>query len=200
MRWFQGMEIDPNTQTTICCGTTEAMISSLLATIDPGDEVIVTSPFYENYGADTILCGATPRYVTLHPTESGGFEFDPDELRKAFNNKTRGIIVNTPNNPTGKVYSREDLSLIAELCIRHDVLAFTDEIYEHILYEGREHIARPRSPRPSEPSTSNPADGRNPCRDDHKMTAAVAAPPRRQSGAGAARRPSESHAPCVSRP
>lgn len=141
MKWFQGMEIDPNREVTICCGTTEAMISSLLATINPGDEVIVTSPFYENYGADTILCGATPRYVTLHPTREGGFMFDPDELRGAFNNKTRGIIVNTPNNPTGKVYTRADLGLIAELCMKFDVLAFTDEIYEHILYEGREHIA-----------------------------------------------------------
>lgn len=141
VRWFQGMEIDPNRQVTVCCGTTEAMIASLLATINPGDEVIVTSPFYENYGADTILCGATPRYVTLHPTREGGFRFDINELRAAFNNKTRGIIVNTPNNPTGKVYSQEDLSIIAELCIQHDVLAFTDEIYEHILYDGRTHLS-----------------------------------------------------------
>ncbi len=141
MRWFQGMEFDPNSQVTICCGTTEAMISSLLATINPGDEVIVTSPFYENYGADTILCGATPRYVTLHPNREGGFDFDLDELAGAFNSRTRGIIVNTPNNPTGKVYSRELLSTIAELCIKHDVLALTDEIYEHILYDGREHVA-----------------------------------------------------------
>lgn len=141
VRWFQGMQIDPASQTTICCGTTEAMIAALLATINPGDEVIVTSPFYENYGADTILCGAIPRYVTLHPTAEGSFRFDFDELRDAFNPRTRGIIVNTPNNPTGKVYSREDLAFIAELCIKHDVLAFTDEIYEHILYDGRDHIA-----------------------------------------------------------
>ncbi|MBX3395514.1 MAG: aminotransferase class I/II-fold pyridoxal phosphate-dependent enzyme [Phycisphaerae bacterium] len=141
VRWFQGMDIDPARQTTICCGTTEAMIAALLATINPGDEVVVTSPFYENYGADTILCGATPRYVTLHPTPDGSFRFDLDELRDAFNPRTRGIIVNTPNNPTGKVYSRDDLAFIAELCIKHDVLAFTDEIYEHILYDGREHIA-----------------------------------------------------------
>lgn len=141
VRWFQGMEIDPATQVTICCGTTEAMIASLLATINPGDEVIVTSPFYENYGADTILCGATPRYVTLHPNGRGGFDFDLNELADAFTSRTRGIIVNTPNNPTGKVYSRELLGAIANLCIRHDVLAFTDEIYEHILYDGREHVA-----------------------------------------------------------
>ncbi len=141
LRWVQGMEPDPNTQVPICCGTTEAMISSLLATIDPGDEVIVTSPFYENYGADTILCGATPRYVTLHPTPDSGFQFDPDELAAAFDDKTRGIIINTPHNPCGKVYSRQDLERIAELCDRYDVLAFTDEIYEHILYDGRQHIA-----------------------------------------------------------
>jgi aminotransferase len=141
VRWFQGMEIDPDKQVTICCGSTEAMISSLLATVDPGDEVIVTSPFYENYGADTILCGAAPRYVTLHPTAERGFAFDPDELSAAFNRKTRGIIVNTPNNPSGKVYTREDLQLIAELCQKYDALAFTDEIYEHILYDGREHIS-----------------------------------------------------------
>jgi len=141
VRWFNGMEIDPNTQVTVCCGSTEAMIASLMATIDPGDEVVVTSPFYENYGADTILCGATPRYVTLHPTPDLGFVFDPDELAAAFSHKTRGIIVNTPHNPSGKVYSREDLQLIADLCQKYDALAFTDEIYEHILYDGREHVS-----------------------------------------------------------
>jgi aspartate/methionine/tyrosine aminotransferase len=141
VRWFQGMEIDPNTQATICCGTTEAMIASLMATVNPGDEVIVTSPFYENYGADTILCGATPRYVTLHPTPDRGFVLDPDELAAAFNNKTRGLILNTPHNPCGKVYAREELQLIADLCHQWDVLAFTDEIYEHIVYDGRRHVS-----------------------------------------------------------
>jgi aspartate/methionine/tyrosine aminotransferase len=141
IRWFQGMEIDPNRQVTICCGTTEAMMSSLLATVDPGDEVIVTSPFYENYGADTILCGATPRYVTLHPVTGGGFRLDPSELTAAFNNKTRAIIINTPHNPCGKVYTREELQLIADLCHKWDVLAITDEIYEHIVYDGRKHVS-----------------------------------------------------------
>ncbi len=141
MRWFQGMEIDPDRQTTICCGTTEAMIASLLATINPGDEVVITSPFYENYGADVILCGAIPRYVSLRWNKVQGYQFDPDELAGAFNDKTRGIIVNTPHNPCGKVYTRDDLQLIADLCQRYDVLAFTDEIYEHILYDGRQHIA-----------------------------------------------------------
>ena len=141
VRWFQGMEIDPSKQVTICCGTTEAMMSSLLATIDPGDEVIVTSPFYENYGADTILCGATPRYVTLHAVKGAGFRLDPAELSAAFNNKTRAIIINTPHNPCGKVYTREELQLIADLCQKWDVLAFTDEIYEHIVYDGRRHVS-----------------------------------------------------------
>jgi len=139
--WFQGMEIDPNRQVTVCCGTTEAMIASLLATVNPGDEVVVTSPFYENYGADVILCGATPRYVTLRHTPDEGFQFDLDELAAAFNDKTRAIIVNTPHNPCGKVYTRDDLQLIADLCQRYDALAITDEIYEHILYDGREHIS-----------------------------------------------------------
>ncbi len=141
VRWFQGMEIDPDRQVTICCGTTEAMIASLLATINPGDEVVITSPFYENYGADVILCGAVPRYVTLHRTRDQDYQFDPDELAGAFNDRTRGIIVNTPHNPCGKVYTRNDLQLIADLCERYDALAFTDEIYEHILYDGRRHVA-----------------------------------------------------------
>jgi aminotransferase len=141
LKWFQGMEIDPNTQVTICCGTTEAMIASLLATVNPGDEVVVASPFYENYGADAILCGATPRYVTLHPVKGGGFHFDPAELAAAFNRRTRGIILNTPHNPCGKVYSRQELQVIADLCLKHDTLAFTDEIYEHILYDGRQHVS-----------------------------------------------------------
>jgi aminotransferase len=141
VRWFQGMAIDPNTQVTVCCGSTEAMISALLATVNPGDEVIVTSPFYENYGADTILCGATPRYLPLHPVEGGGFQLDPADLVRAFNKKTRGIIINTPHNPCGKVYTEEELSLIAKLCEKFDCLAFTDEIYEHIIYDGRRHVS-----------------------------------------------------------
>jgi len=140
-RWFQGMEIDPNRQVTVCCGTTEAMIATLLATINPGDEVVVTSPFYENYGADVILCGAIPRYVTMRHQGHDGFQFDLDELAAAFSAKTRAIIVNTPHNPCGKVYTRDDLQLIADLCQRYDALAITDEIYEHILYDGREHVS-----------------------------------------------------------
>jgi len=135
-RWY-GLELDPEREITVCCGATESMISSLLAVIDPGDEVIVFEPFYENYGPDTELCGAVPRMVSLRPPE---WTFDPAELRQAFTPRTKAIIVNTPNNPTGKVFSRPELELIAELCQEFDALAITDEIYEHILYDGAGHI------------------------------------------------------------
>lgn len=131
------MVIDPEKQITTCCGSTESMIATLLATINPGDEVIVFEPFYENYGADVILCGATPKYVTLHTPD---FHLDLDELTAAFSDKTKAIIINTPHNPTGKVFSQEELQLIADLCIQHDVLAITDEIYEYIVYDGAKHV------------------------------------------------------------
>jgi len=132
--WY-GMDVDPNTEITVCCGATEAMISALLAVVDPGDEVIVFEPYYENYGPDAILCGAKPVFVPM-PIQG---HLDLELLAAAFNENTRAIIVNTPNNPTGRVLSREELETLAELCIRYDVIAFTDEIYERILYEG-EHI------------------------------------------------------------
>ena len=135
-RW--GLEVDPERQITVTCGSTEAMIASLLAVINPGDEVVIFEPFYENYGPDTILSGATPRFVTLHAPD---WHFDPRELESAFNNRTRAIIINTPNNPTGKVFSREELQFIAGLCQKWDVLAITDEIYEHIVYDGQVHRA-----------------------------------------------------------
>ena len=131
-----GMSVDPETMLTVTCGATEAMISTLLALVDPGDEVIVLEPFYENYGPDTDIAGARPVYVPLRPPEN---VFDRDELRKAFGPRTKAIIVNTPNNPTGRVFTRDELAFIASLCIEHDVVAVTDEIYEHIRYEG-EHI------------------------------------------------------------
>lgn len=131
------VELDPERQITVCCGSTEGMIATLLATVNPGDEVIIFEPFYENYGPDVVLCGATPKYIQLKPPT---FSFDPEELKAAFSDKTRAIIINTPNNPTGKVFSYEELSLIADLCIKHDTLAITDEIYEHILYDGAKHI------------------------------------------------------------
>jgi aminotransferase len=115
----------------------------LLATVNPGDEVIIFEPFYENYGADAILSGATPHYVSLHPPEAtdGEWTFDAAELRKSFNERTRAIILNTPNNPTGKVFSRGELELIRDLCVEFDVIAITDEIYEHILYDGARHVS-----------------------------------------------------------
>jgi aminotransferase len=135
---YLGLDINPETEITVTCGATEAMATAMLACVDPGDEVIVFEPYYENYGPDTILAGATPRYVTLHPPQ---WTFDADELAAAFNNKTRAIIINTPHNPTGKVFNLQELSLIAELCQQWGVLAFTDEIYEHILYDDNKHIA-----------------------------------------------------------
>lgn len=132
-RRVYGMEIDPEREVVVCCGSTEAMIASMLAVVDPGDEVVVFEPFYENYGPDAILSGAVPRYVTLHEPD---WRLDPEELAAAFNERTRAIIINTPNNPTGKVFTREELTQIAQLCQQWGVVAITDEIYEHILYEG----------------------------------------------------------------
>ena len=132
-----GIEIDPEREVAVTCGATEAMIASILAIVDPGDEVVVFEPFYENYGPDAILAGAVPRFVPLRPPD---WSFDPDELAAAFTDKTRGIILNTPNNPTGKVFTAEELETIATLCRKWDVVAFSDEIYEHILYDGAEHI------------------------------------------------------------
>lgn len=135
---YVGIDIDPEREITVSCGSTEAMIDVLLAVINPGDEVIVFEPFYENYGPDAIISGATPRFVQLRRP---GWSFDEKELSAAFNNKTKAIIINTPNNPTGKVFSREELQVIADLCQKWDVLAITDEIYEHIIYDGVKHIS-----------------------------------------------------------
>ncbi len=135
---YNGVRMDPEKEVTVCCGSTECMIASLLAIVNPGEEVIVFEPFYENYGPDTILCGAQPRFITLHEPD---WHFDEKELAAAFNNKTKAIILNTPNNPTGKVFSREELEFIAALCRKWGVIAVTDEIYEHILYEGARHIS-----------------------------------------------------------
>jgi aminotransferase len=142
-RQYQGMVIDPETEITVCCGSTEAMIASLLAIVDAGDEVVIFEPYYENYGPDVILSDATPRFVKLRPPDSDGGEwtFDEQELRAAFNAKTKAVIVNTPNNPTGKVFTRAELEFIRDLCVEFDALAITDEIYEHILYDGVHHIS-----------------------------------------------------------
>jgi aminotransferase len=132
-----GIPVDPERDVTVTCGSTEAMIATLLAILDPGDEVVYFEPFYENYGPDSILSGAVPKRVRLRPPD---WSFDPDELRRAFGPRTRAVIVNTPNNPTGRVFRRDELSVIAECCLQHDAVAVTDEIYEHIVYEGRTHI------------------------------------------------------------
>jgi aspartate/methionine/tyrosine aminotransferase len=136
--WYNGVTVDPEKEITVCCGSTETMISSLMAIVNTGEEVIVFEPFYENYGPDTILCDAKPRFITLHEPD---WHFDEKELSQTFNNKTKAIIINTPNNPTGKVFSREELQFIADLCLKWGVIAVTDEIYEHILYDGAKHIS-----------------------------------------------------------
>jgi aminotransferase len=161
---FNRIPTNPQENVTVCCGATEAMIATLFAVCNPGDEVIVFTPFYENYGPDAILSGAKPVYVRLYPPKQGSgvgvqgseettsthpspltthqpWRFDPAELAAAFSERTRAIIVNTPHNPTGKVFTRAELETIAGLCRKHDCLAITDEIYEHILYDGREHLS-----------------------------------------------------------
>jgi aminotransferase len=132
-----GFAIDPEREITVCCGSTEAMMSTMMAIINPGDEVVVFEPFYENYGPDAILSGATPRFVKLHPPD---WRIDPDELAAAFTPATKAIILNTPNNPTGKVFTRSELESIRDLCVRLNAFAITDEIYEHMLYDGAQHI------------------------------------------------------------
>jgi aspartate/methionine/tyrosine aminotransferase len=133
-----GVAVDPEREITVCCGSTEAMMSSMMAIINPGDEVVVFEPFYENYGPDAILSGATPRFVKLQPPD---WTFDPDELAAAFGPATKAIILNTPNNPTGKVFERAEFEIIRDLCVRWNCFAITDEIYEHMLYDGAQHIS-----------------------------------------------------------
>ncbi len=133
---FYGWQLDPEREITVTCGATEGMIAALLAVVDPGDEVIIFAPFYENYGPDTVLADAVPRYVALEPPD---WHLDEEKLAAAFNHQTRAIIINTPHNPTGKVFSRAELEVIARLCRQWDVLAITDEIYEHILYDDHRH-------------------------------------------------------------
>lgn len=135
---YLGIDVDSEKEITVTCGATEAMIAVMLALVDPGEEVIVFEPFYENYGPDAILSGASPRYVKLRAPD---WSFDEAELAAAFSDKTRAIIVNTPHNPTGKVFSKEELTAIANLCKKWGVVAITDEIYEHILYDGASHVA-----------------------------------------------------------
>ena len=143
MQEWQAIHVDPEKEIAVCCGSTEAMIATLLAVCNRGDEVVVFEPFYENYGPDSILSGAKPHFVKLHPPTDANSEwvFDEIELREAFQHHTKAIVLNTPNNPTGKVFSRKELELIRDLCVEYNVLAITDEIYEHILYDGAQHIS-----------------------------------------------------------
>jgi aminotransferase len=136
-KWFLGLDVDPETEITVTCGSTEGMIAGMMATVDAGEEVIVFEPFYENYAPDAILSDAKPRHVPLYQTENG-WHFEKDELRNAFNEKTKAIIICNPNNPTGKVFTREELEFIAGLCKEFDTICFTDEIYEHIVYDETE--------------------------------------------------------------
>ncbi|HEX5431568.1 MAG TPA: aminotransferase class I/II-fold pyridoxal phosphate-dependent enzyme [Bryobacteraceae bacterium] len=136
-RRHYGLEADPEREITVCCGSTEGMIASLLAVTNPGNEVVIFEPFYENFGPDTLLCGARRKFVRLHPPD---WRFDPEELRRAFSPRTKAIILNSPGNPTGQVFDRKQLELIASLCQEFDALAISDEIYEHILYDSAQHI------------------------------------------------------------
>ena len=137
-RQHYGMVVDPERDVCVTCGATEAMIAAMIGCVDPGQEVIVFEPFYENYGPDVILAGATPRYVALRDPD---FSIDRAELEAAFGPRTKAIVINTPHNPSGKVFTRGELETIAALCQRHDTLAITDEIYEHIIYGGARHIS-----------------------------------------------------------
>lgn len=130
-KWYLGLDVDPETELTVTCGSTEGMIAAMMATVDPGEEVVVFEPFYENYAPDAILSDARPRHVPLRAPD---WTFDEEELRAAFNAKTKAIIICNPNNPTGKVFSRREMQFIAGLCQEFDALCFTDEIYEHIIY------------------------------------------------------------------
>jgi len=133
-----GLAVDPEREITVCCGATETMIASLLAVVDPGDEVVIFEPFYENYGPDTIICGAVPRFVRLHPPQ---WTFDPDDLAAAFSERTRAVILNTPNNPTGKVFDGKELEALAGLARRYRAYVITDEIYQYMTYDGCRHVS-----------------------------------------------------------
>lgn len=135
---FNGLECDPDREITVCCGATECMMASMLAIINSGDEVVIFQPFYENYGPDALLSGATPRWVRLRPPD---WQFDPEELRAAFTSRTKAIILNSPNNPTGRVFSQSELELIADLCQKHNTFVVSDEIYEYIRHTAAPHIS-----------------------------------------------------------
>jgi aminotransferase len=148
------MQVDPDQHVTVCCGSTETMLATLLAVLNPGDEVIVFEPFYENYAPGCIISGAVPIWVPLDPPD---FSFDPERLARAVTPRTRAIVFNSPNNPSGKVFSRAELQAIADLCQKHDLLAITDEIYEHIVYDGLGHTPIATLPGMAERTIPSPA-------------------------------------------
>lgn len=133
---FSGMKVNPDTELVVTCGSTEAMMAAMMSVTNPGDKVVIFSPFYENYGADTILSGATPIYVPLNPPE---FHFDPEVLEDAFRQGAKALILCNPSNPCGKVFTREELELIASLAVKYDTYVITDEVYEHIVYAPHVH-------------------------------------------------------------
>lgn len=135
---YNNIDCNPDTDITVTCGATEAMMAALMAIINPGDEIVIFEPYYENYGPDSVLSGATPKFVTLRAPD---WSFDPVELEAAFNDHTKAIVINTPNNPTGKVFTLAEMECIAQLCCKYDCYAVTDEIYEHIIYDGAKHIS-----------------------------------------------------------
>lgn len=134
---FMGHPVDPNREIVVTCGSTEAMMAAMMTVTNPGDKVVIFSPFYENYGADTILSGAEPVYVPLHPPE---FNFDPAELEQAFQQHPKALILCNPSNPCGKVFTKEELLFIADLAQKYDTYVITDEVYEHIVYAPHKHI------------------------------------------------------------
>lgn len=136
---YNKIDADPEKNIVVTCGTTEAMVASQIALLEPGDEIVIFSPHYENYAPDAVISGAKPKYFELE--EKDGFSIDEEKLKTAFNSKTRGVVLNTPNNPTGKVFTKKELKFLADLCCDHDAFCFTDEIYEYILYDGREHVS-----------------------------------------------------------
>jgi len=169
-----GIACDPETEVTVTCGATEAMVAAMMALVNPGDEIVVFEPFYENYGPDAVLAGATPRYVALHPPD---WHFDRRELSVAFGPRTKAVILNTPNNPTGKVFARPELEEIASLCLKWDCYAVTDEIYEHILFDGAEHVSLATTPGMAERTVTINSISKSYCVTGWRLGWAVAAAP-----------------------
>src|SRR5258708_1893651 len=187
----QHVTYDPEREITICCGSTEAMMSAMMAIINPGDEIVVFEPFYENYGPDAILSGAAPRFVKMRPpaNEDSTWSFDERELAAAFGPHSKAIILNTPNNPTGKVFTRQELEFIRDLCVRWNAFCITDEIYEHILYDATEHISMARIDGMRDGWASAPPDATQAIRKVHDFLTVGAAAPLQQAGALALKSP-----------